>query len=195
MPQQFAHDYIFYLLKSDIIIFDQCIVLINDMKVSFCYLLWCSGYKQTLPHQLLLNLKKCSLPFHREPNHFITFPFSRNCARIKHSWISDAWMFECSQLWRQLCKIVCFHFRDLDARAKSERYRTLFRLPKDEKLDGHTDCTLWTPFNKMHILGQMFVSTNYICFTSKEGTVCSLIIPLREVGLGLQEWNSSCFKK
>ena len=73
-------------------------------------------------------------------------------------------------------------FRDLDARAKSERYRALFRLPKDEKLDGHTDCTLWTPFNKMHILGQMFVSTNYICFTSKEETLCSLIIPLREVG-------------
>uniref|UniRef100_A0A8C1NQ40 TBC1 domain family member 9 n=1 Tax=Cyprinus carpio TaxID=7962 RepID=A0A8C1NQ40_CYPCA len=71
--------------------------------------------------------------------------------------------------------------KDLDARAKSERYRALFRLPKDEKLDGHTDCTLWTPFNKMHILGQMFVSTNYICFTSKEETVCSLIIPLREV--------------
>uniref|UniRef100_A0AAR2KLZ3 TBC1 domain family member 9 n=1 Tax=Pygocentrus nattereri TaxID=42514 RepID=A0AAR2KLZ3_PYGNA len=70
---------------------------------------------------------------------------------------------------------------DLDARAKSERYRALFRLPKDEKLDGHTDCTLWTPFNKMHILGQMFVSTNYICFTSKEETTCSLIIPLREV--------------
>uniref|UniRef100_A0A9J8BCG5 TBC1 domain family member 9 n=1 Tax=Cyprinus carpio carpio TaxID=630221 RepID=A0A9J8BCG5_CYPCA len=62
-----------------------------------------------------------------------------------------------------------------------ERYRALFRLPKDEKLDGHTDCTLWTPFNKMHILGQMFVSTNYICFTSKEETACSLIIPLREV--------------
>uniref|UniRef100_A0A4W5NCD3 TBC1 domain family member 9 n=1 Tax=Hucho hucho TaxID=62062 RepID=A0A4W5NCD3_9TELE len=73
--------------------------------------------------------------------------------------------------------------RDLDARAKSERYRALFRLPKDEKLDGHTGCTLWTPFNKMHILGQMFVSTNYICFTSKEETLCSLIIPLREVSL------------
>ncbi|NP_001131090.1 TBC1 domain family member 9 [Xenopus tropicalis] len=71
--------------------------------------------------------------------------------------------------------------RDLDARAKSERYRALFRLPKDEKLDGHTDCTLWTPFSKRHILGQMFVSTNYICFTSKEENLCSLIIPLREV--------------
>ncbi|XP_078087923.1 TBC1 domain family member 9B isoform X2 [Mustelus asterias] len=71
--------------------------------------------------------------------------------------------------------------RDLDARAKSERYRSTFQLPKDERLDGHTECTLWTPFNKMHIMGQMFVSNNYICFASKEEEVCNLIIPLREV--------------
>ncbi|XP_043925526.1 TBC1 domain family member 9B isoform X2 [Protopterus annectens] len=71
--------------------------------------------------------------------------------------------------------------RDLDARAKNERYRATFRLPKDERLDGHTDCTLWTPFNKTHIAGQMFVSNNYICFASKEDDGCRLIIPLREV--------------
>lgn len=28
----------------------------------------------------------------------------------------------------------------------------------------------------------MFVSTNYICFASKEEQLCSLIVPLREVG-------------
>uniref|UniRef100_UPI00398EBC47 TBC1 domain family member 9B isoform X2 n=1 Tax=Pristiophorus japonicus TaxID=55135 RepID=UPI00398EBC47 len=71
--------------------------------------------------------------------------------------------------------------RDLDARAKNERYRSTFQLPKDERLDGHTECTLWTPFNKTHIMGQMFVSNNYICFSSREEDVCSLIIPLREV--------------
>ncbi|XP_019361703.1 PREDICTED: TBC1 domain family member 9B isoform X1 [Gavialis gangeticus] len=71
--------------------------------------------------------------------------------------------------------------RDLDARAKNECYRATFRLPKDERLDGHTDCTLWTPFNKMHIPGQMFVSNNYICFASKAEEACHLIIPLREV--------------
>ncbi|NXN60301.1 TBC9B protein, partial [Rynchops niger] len=71
--------------------------------------------------------------------------------------------------------------RDLDARAKNECYRATFRLPKDECLDGHTDCTLWTPFNKMHIPGQMFVSNNYICFASKAEEACHLIIPLREV--------------
>uniref|UniRef100_A0A8D0H7I9 TBC1 domain family member 9B n=1 Tax=Sphenodon punctatus TaxID=8508 RepID=A0A8D0H7I9_SPHPU len=71
--------------------------------------------------------------------------------------------------------------RDLDARAKNEWYRAYFRLSKDERLDGHTDCTLWTPFNKMHIPGQMFVSNNYICFASKAEEACHLIIPLREV--------------
>ncbi|XP_063784602.1 TBC1 domain family member 9B isoform X1 [Pseudophryne corroboree] len=71
--------------------------------------------------------------------------------------------------------------RDLDARAKNEQYRATFRLPRDERLDGHTDCTLWTPFAKMHIPGQMFVSNNYICFASKEEEACHLIIPLREV--------------
>ncbi|XP_028710829.1 TBC1 domain family member 9B isoform X1 [Peromyscus leucopus] len=71
--------------------------------------------------------------------------------------------------------------RDLDARAKNECYRATFRLPKDERLDGHTGCTLWTPFNKLHIPGQMFISNNYICFASKEEDACRLIIPLREV--------------
>nr|XP_045007660.1 TBC1 domain family member 9B isoform X2 [Jaculus jaculus] len=71
--------------------------------------------------------------------------------------------------------------RDLDARSKNECYRATFRLPKDERLDGHTGCTLWTPFNKLHIPGQMFISNNYICFASKEEDACRLIIPLREV--------------
>ncbi|KAL4631153.1 TBC1 domain family member 9B isoform X2 [Arapaima gigas] len=73
--------------------------------------------------------------------------------------------------------------RDLDARAKNERYRAMFRLTQDERLDGHTDCTLWTPFAKMHVVGQMFVSNNYICFASREEDLCQLIIPLREVSI------------
>ncbi|XP_053734267.1 TBC1 domain family member 9B [Synchiropus splendidus] len=73
--------------------------------------------------------------------------------------------------------------RDLDARAKNERYRTTFRLTQDERLDGHTDCTLWTPFAKMHVVGQLFISNNYICFKSREEDLCQLIIPLREVSV------------
>lgn len=33
----------------------------------------------------------------------------------------------------------------------------------------------------MHVVGQMFVSNNYICFASREEDLCQLIIPLREV--------------
>ncbi|XP_077428771.1 TBC1 domain family member 9B isoform X2 [Vanacampus margaritifer] len=73
--------------------------------------------------------------------------------------------------------------RDLDARAKNERYRSTFRLTQDERLDGHTDCTLWTPFAKMHVAGQLFISNNYICFRSREEDLCQLIIPLREVSI------------
>ncbi|XP_060935318.1 TBC1 domain family member 9B isoform X1 [Limanda limanda] len=73
--------------------------------------------------------------------------------------------------------------RDLDARAKNERYRAMFRLVQDERLDGHTDCTLWTPFAKMHVVGQLFISNNYICFNSREEDLCQLIIPLREVSI------------
>lgn len=77
--------------------------------------------------------------------------------------------------------LLLFLARDLDARAKNERYRSAFRLTQDERLDGHTDCTLWTPFTKMHVVGQLFISNNYICFSSKEEDLCQLIIPLREV--------------
>ncbi|XP_055971644.1 TBC1 domain family member 9B [Sorex fumeus] len=71
--------------------------------------------------------------------------------------------------------------RDLDARAKNECYRATFRLPLDERLDGHTSCTLWAPFSKLHVPGVLFISGNYICFASKEEDACHLIIPLREV--------------
>ncbi|XP_062416437.1 TBC1 domain family member 9B isoform X2 [Pungitius pungitius] len=81
--------------------------------------------------------------------------------------------------------------RDLDARAKNERYRTMFRLTQDERLDGHTDCTLWTPFAKMHVVGQLFISNNYICFNSREEGLCQLIIPLREVSIAEKADSSS----
>uniref|UniRef100_A0A8C2Y5I7 TBC1 domain family member 9 n=1 Tax=Coturnix japonica TaxID=93934 RepID=A0A8C2Y5I7_COTJA len=114
-----------------------------------------------------------------------TFKLMEQLANIAMRQLLDNEGFEqdrsLPKLKRKSPKKVSALKRDLDARAKSERYRALFRLPKDEKLDGHTDCTLWTPFNKMHIPGQMFVSNNYICFASKEENLCSLIIPLREV--------------
>lgn len=57
--------------------------------------------------------------------------------------------------------------RDLDARAMTENYKITFRLPMNEKLDGMISCTLWTPYNKQHIWGKMYLSNNYICFESR----------------------------
>lgn len=57
--------------------------------------------------------------------------------------------------------------RDLDARAMCENYKITFRLPMDEKLDGTLPCTLWTPYNKQHVWGKMYLSNNYICFESR----------------------------
>ncbi|KAK8781301.1 hypothetical protein V5799_017357 [Amblyomma americanum] len=57
--------------------------------------------------------------------------------------------------------------RDLDARAQSEAYRTTFRLPLDERLDGSMECCLWTPYNKHTVRGKLYLSPNYICFESR----------------------------
>ncbi|XP_064478180.1 TBC1 domain family member 9-like isoform X2 [Ornithodoros turicata] len=69
--------------------------------------------------------------------------------------------------------------RDLDARAHSEAYRTMFRLPSDERLDGTVDCYLWTPYNKQHVWGKLYLSSNYICFESRVKNLVSVVIPLR----------------
>ncbi|XP_064601750.1 TBC1 domain family member 9B-like isoform X2 [Liolophura sinensis] len=71
--------------------------------------------------------------------------------------------------------------RDLDARARSEIFRSAFRLPQEEKLDGDSECTLWTPYNKQHVWGRMYLSVNYLCFTSRVRRLVTVIIPLRDI--------------
>lgn len=62
--------------------------------------------------------------------------------------------------------------RDLDARALSDAYRLAFHLPATEKLDGRTEATLWTPYNKKAVWGKMFFSQSYLCFESKVRILC-----------------------
>uniref|UniRef100_A0A4W4F2I2 TBC1 domain family member 9 n=1 Tax=Electrophorus electricus TaxID=8005 RepID=A0A4W4F2I2_ELEEL len=115
-----------------------------------------------------------------------TFKLMEQLANIAMRQLLDNESFSADHSLPKPCKTlrnVSALKRDLDARAKNERYRALFRLTQDERLDGHTDCTLWTPFAKMHVVGQMFVSNNYICFASREEDLCQLIIPLREVSI------------
>lgn len=68
---------------------------------------------------------------------------------------------------KNIPKKPSFLKRDLDARTHSEAYRLLFHLPAIEKLDGSTDATLWTPYNKRNVWGRMFLSQNYLCFDSR----------------------------
>ncbi|KAH9518800.1 TBC1 domain member 9 [Bulinus truncatus] len=73
--------------------------------------------------------------------------------------------------------------RDLDAKARSERFRLAFRLPVTEKLDGDEECTLWTPFNKQHVWGRLYLSNNYMCFASRVKDLVTLIIPMRDISV------------
>ncbi|XP_051168465.1 TBC1 domain family member 9 isoform X2 [Leptopilina boulardi] len=86
-----------------------------------------------------------------------------------------------NKLSKNVPKKPSFLKRDLDARAHSEAYRLQFRLPGNEKLDGCVDATLWTPYNKRHIWGKIFLSQNYLCFESRVKREVSLVIPLRDV--------------
>ncbi|XP_022105913.1 TBC1 domain family member 9-like isoform X1 [Acanthaster planci] len=81
--------------------------------------------------------------------------------------------------------------RDLDARLRSEAYRQVFRLPTSEKLDGHVPCTLWTPYNKTHVNGILYLSRNYMCFASRLKNLVYVVIPMREVTVIEKVENSS----
>ncbi|KAI1234781.1 TBC1 domain family member 8B, partial [Lamprotornis superbus] len=71
--------------------------------------------------------------------------------------------------------------RGLESHAHSEQFSAFFRLPKEESLKEVHECFLWVPFSHFNTHGKMCISENYICFASQDGSLCSVIIPLREV--------------
>ncbi|XP_051486080.1 TBC1 domain family member 8B isoform X2 [Apus apus] len=71
--------------------------------------------------------------------------------------------------------------RGLESRAHSEQFSSFFRLPKEETLKEVHECFLWVPFSHYNTHGKMCISENYICFASQDGSLCSVIIPIREV--------------
>ncbi|CAG5123664.1 unnamed protein product, partial [Candidula unifasciata] len=73
--------------------------------------------------------------------------------------------------------------RDLDAKARSEKFRLAFQLPVTEKLDSDMECTLWAPYNKQHIGGRLYISNNFMCFASKVADLVKVTIPLRDVSV------------
>ena len=73
--------------------------------------------------------------------------------------------------------------RDLDAKARSEAFRSMFRLPNRELLDGNVLCSCWTPYAKRYVSGKIYISLNYICFASKIAKQVEIIIPVRSIYL------------
>lgn len=49
-------------------------------------------------------------------------------------------------------------------KAKSEIFRSQFRLPTNEMLDGSVVCTMWAPYAKKYIKGN--IPTNYLIILS-----------------------------
>jgi len=64
-------------------------------------------------------------------------------------------------------KVISQLKRDFDAKSRSEAYRSRFRLPLNERLDGEIACNLWTPYNRSSAAGKLYISLNFICFISK----------------------------
>lgn len=91
-------------------------------------------------------------------------------------------------VFRKLSKNVptkSYLLRDLTTRQHSEEYRSLFRLPATEILDGKIKANLWLPYNKRYATGNIYLSQNFMCFSSEVRGLVYLVIPLRIIQVPL----------
>lgn len=86
--------------------------------------------------------------------------------------------------------IKSYLLRDLTTRQHSEEYRRVFRLPATEILDGKIKANLWLPYTKRYANGNIFLSQNFMCFSSDVPGLVYLVIPLRMIQVSF----CCCFK-
>ena len=53
--------------------------------------------------------------------------------------------------------------------------RTAFKLPANEKLDGDVECMLWAPYSKTYVWGRLYLSANFICYTSRVNSFKAIV--------------------
>ncbi|CAL9689744.1 unnamed protein product [Knipowitschia caucasica] len=85
------------------------------------------------------------------------------------------------ELDRQLLQPRLITKRVLEEQALRQYVLALFRLPRSERLLEVASCSVWTPHARAHTVGTLYSTDNYLCFSSREEGICTLILPLQEV--------------
>lgn len=71
--------------------------------------------------------------------------------------------------------------RTLQQQALCQYVLSLFGLPRSETLKEVMRCAAWTPHARCHTAGNLYVTENYMAFSSLQEGQCTLLIPLSEV--------------
>ncbi|EGD78656.1 hypothetical protein PTSG_11761 [Salpingoeca rosetta] len=64
---------------------------------------------------------------------------------------------------------------------ETQQYRELFRLPQSEQLESRWDCAVFDTHTREPVFGRLYVSANYMCFSSGKASGLTLILAYRDI--------------